>query len=402
MEKCLFCDCDLNPGSEEHLFLSALGGRVATHRATCAQCNNAFASEATGKVDDALADGFKDVRNGLKVWSGRNGAPPTLVKAGTLPDGGEFDLAPGFIPVMRPGRIPDTSQLTPGSELVLTARDVADAKRMLDILAKRGLTATAGRATSVQTKVPTVLRSSSFDGLKVWRTVGKTAVVAFVVLYGNEQARRFVTNELRAAIRYGNPPINNFVGWDFTNESPEVIALQPHDRTPDAQPSGFEHSVVIADVQSHSVAYVTLFGGWRFSTVLGPKTGLPTRGLAVNPRSLKPARFIVTAHAPGSYVQKNPDSFSAEHAHVLAGHQTAYKQALQKWSDESHASYAQGLVDELETILQTCGDDESRRVAAITTFAEKMAALEHGEKWTTDLDAVFDEDEGPGGRIAGG
>lgn len=393
MDRCLFCNAHLDPGSEEHVFLSALGGRVVTRRATCSQCNNALASDETGKVEDALAEAFKEVRNGLKVWSGRNGPPPTLAKAGAMPDGLGFDLAPGFIPVMRPGRLPETSQFTPGSEHTLTARDEADTKRMLSILSKRGVNPAIGRATSVQTKVPPVQFSISFDGPKVWRAVAKTAVVAFVVLYGNAQARSAVSDDLRAAIRHGTPPINGLVGWDFTNDWP-TSNLQPHSKTPDARPSGFEHSVVIADVQGHSVAYVTLFGDYRFSVVLGPETQLPSRGLAINPRSSKPARFIVATEAPKSYIHKNPGSFKTEHAHICAGIQAAFQRVLQKWHEEASTARSQALAEEFKDTLQRAGDDEIKRTAAVTAFVARVATVELGATWTTDLGAIFDEDSG--------
>ena len=392
MERCLFCDCDLATGSEEHVFLSALGGRIATHRATCNQCNNAFASDETGKVDDALAEAFKEVRNGLKIWSGRNGPPPTLQRAGTMLDGSEIDLAPGFVPVLRPGRLPAASHLITGSEVKLVARNEADAKRLLDILSRRGISATNGSATRVWEKAPTIHLSVSFDGPKVWRTVAKTAVVAFVVLYGNEQARHLTSKDLRHSIRYGTPSIDNFVGWDFINDWPVINSLQPHPKTPAAQPSGFEHSLVITDVQGHSVAYVTFFGSWRFSVLLGPKTNLAMRGLAINPRSLKPARFIITGQEPGSYVPKSPSSFAAENADIQRGVKDAFDRAFHQWSDESRADYAQLLADELGAILEESGEDEARRAAAIRTFAEMVATVELGATWATDLDTIFDED----------
>ena len=391
MDKCLFCDSELSPGSEEHVFLSALGGRIATYRATCLACNNAFANNETGKVDDALAEGFKEVRNGLRIWSGRKQPPPTLLKAGSLENGAEFDLAPGFLPVVRSGRLPGS--FTTGSQYNLVARDEDDARRLLDILSKRGISAKIGAITRVKQKVSLVRLCFHFDGTKVWRSVAKTAVVCFVVLYGNEQARRFISTDLRRAIRYGEPPINNFAGWDFTNDWPRVVSLDPHSRTPDAKTSGFEHSVVIADVGQRSVAYVTLFGGWRLSIDLGPKTNLPVRGLATNPRPPKAARFIVAAESPIAYSTKHPGSFAAEHDQVLDGNNAALKRAMQVWNEEARRSYAEDLAAELAASLEATGSDEGKRAAEIESFASKLAAIEFGDGWSTDLGTLFNEDE---------
>ncbi len=391
MEKCLFCDCDLLPGSEEHVFLSALGGRIATYRGLCKQCNNAFANAQTGKVDDALATGFEEIRNGLKVWSGRNGPPPTLIRAGSMPSGIEFDLAPGFVPVVRPGRLPN--QLPVGSEHMLAARDEADARRMLDILAKRGVSAQIGGATHVQQKVGTVHRSPSFDGPKVWRSVAKTAVVSFVVLYGNEQARRFVSPELRRAVRHGTPHIAEFAGWDFTNEWPEVVSLEPHSKTPQAQPSGFEHSVIVADVGKNSVAYVELFGGFRFSVVLGTRAHLPARGLAVNPREPRPARFILNVREPERYAPRYNGSLAFEEAQIRRGIEEAFGRAMQKWQEEAQASYTEDLANDLLARIEQAGDGEAARMTAINEFARKLAEVELGSGWSTDLGNIFIEDE---------
>lgn len=392
MEKCMFCDTELAPGSEEHVFLSALGGRISTYRATCQACNNAFASDETGKIDDALAESFKEIRNGLKIWSGRKAPPPTLLKAGTMQNGAEFDLAPGFVPIMRPGRIP--GQITLNSEHQLSARDEADAKRMLDILSKRGLSAKVGAATRVQQKAPQVHFRPSFDGPKVWRCVAKTAVVGFVVLYGNEQARAFISSDLRSAIRTGTPPINNFAGWDFTNEWPRILKLEPHLKTPDAQPSGFEHSLSVADVGDVSVAYVTIFGYWKFSVVLGSRTGLPARGLAVNPRSTTLSRFIVNFIAPQTYNAKSPSSFSSEHTQITQSVSQAFNSALSQWSTEAHDTRVQQIVEEMETELLAAGEDESRRATVIGTFARKLAVVEHGGAWESELNLSFNEDKG--------
>lgn len=391
MDKCLFCDRDLDPGSEEHVFLSALGGRLATRKATCLVCNNAFANEETGKVDDALAKGFEEIRNGLKIWSGRNKAPPTLLRAGKLDGGLEFDLAPGFVPVARPGKIP--REMVYGLEQELSASSQANAEQMLSILAKRGASVEVLSAIRVQEKAPTVHRQISFDGPKVWRCAAKSAVVGCVVLFGNGQARKLLSADLLKAIRYGEPAINRFAGWDFVNEWPKINSLTPHDKTPDAQSSGFEHDLIVADVGDKWIAYISLFGGWRLSLVLGRSSGLPTRGFAVNPRSAKPARFIVEATAPTFYSERREDSFQTEHAHVWAGISTEFDRALTQWNIEAREDYAEDLVRELQEAIAQAGEDEAQRTLAVRSFAQKLACIELGESWETDLETLFTDDK---------
>lgn len=390
MEKCLFCDCDLPKGSLEHVFLSALGGRLATTKAICLPCNNAFANDQTGKIDDSLAASFEEIRNGLKIWTGRDKPPPTLQKAGKMGDDIEFDLAPGFVPVTRAGKLPKHIKI--GSQYTLVACDENDAKRLITVLSKRGYSSDVQQASKVQTKVPTVQRQPMFDGPKIWRSVAKSAVVGSVVLFGNAKTRFVVSKDLRNAIRYEVPTIDNFVGWDFVNDWPKLKALIPHPKTPDAKQSGFEHSLIVANVGDHLVAYVCLFGAWRFSAVLGPSSDLPTCGFALNPRATKPARFIVEAEAPLTYAPRTVGAFQAEYASVLAGNQAAFKQALNQWSSEAQAEYAEQLTKELMCNVAKAGENEDQRIAVIENFARKIAIIEHGEKWETELDETLVDD----------
>ncbi len=141
------------------------------------------------------------------------------------------------------------------------------------------------------------------------------------------------------------------------------------------------------------MGYVTLFGGWRFSVVLGPKTGLPTRGVALNPRSSKPARFVVESDAPTLYVQRRASSFKDEHAKVLCGIQEAFNRTMERWSSESNEEYSAHLYAELTDELALTGDDEAHRAEVIKQFAMKLATIELGQSWEVDLDTIFDEDE---------
>ncbi|WP_145144488.1 hypothetical protein [Roseomonas gilardii] len=390
MDLCLFCDAELKPGSEEHVFLSALGAHLVTRKVTCQICNNAFASNQTGKVDDALAEAFVEIRNGLKIWSGRDDPPPTLLRAGTLDNGTEFDLAPGFTPVVRPGRLPRDLATRPEQELV--ARDQDDAKRMLAIVGKRGFSTKIQQASRVQQRSPAVKLSFKFDGPKVWRSVAKTAVAGFVVMYGNGLARRHIDGDLRSSIRHDQPDIAGFAGWDFMNQWPVIISSSPHPKSPSAQPSGFEHSIIVADVNRWCVAYVEFFRDWRFSVRLGPATGLPIRGLAVNPRATKPARFVVDAIAPAAYQHRYVGCFQSEHAQILQAAGAATNRAMSSWNAEARVDYAQQLSGELDAAIEAAGENEGSRATAIKRFATRLAVLEHGAAWVDELDKTFGED----------
>lgn len=392
LDKCLFCHCDLNPGSVEHLFPSAIGGRVTSRRATCTPCNNSFSAKESDAVDEDLATTFILVRNGLKIWSGRDGPPPTLRRVQTLPDGGELDLAPGFVPVTRPGKLPDTSALVPGTTHRVIGANPEDAKRMLDILEKRGVSARVEKIQSVRRNGDFIPLGMQLNNELLCRAVAKIALVASCVFYGNELARSKCSRELRRVSRYGVPGVMDFSGVDFTNPWPTEAKLTPHSNTPAATQSGFEHYVQLCDVKDKFVAYVMLFGGFQFSVVLGPASGLPSRGLAVNPRSAKPSRFEVSFTPPEDYIQKTAASFRTEFAQSQAGVTGALTKALEVWSQEAREDFDSQLSGELQETLTSIGDDEEARKEAITKYAMRLAAHRMGVRWAEEIDLELNDD----------
>lgn len=394
MEKCLFCHADLSPaGSEEHVFLSTIGGRLITHKATCSICNNDFATAATGKLDDTFAESFIQVRNALKMWSGRDEPPPTITRAGRLSDGTEFDFAPGLVPVAREAKIPDISVSSPGTSHRVVARDIKDAKRVLDIFSKRGYNVQVSGARRVREKAPGTKLAFRFVGPKAFRAAAKAAVLSVCVLYGNERAREKVDPALWSAIKKGQPDICLYAGWDYINVWPVIKEVAPHQRTPNARLSGFEHLVVVTDVGDSWIAYIEFFGGFTFSVRLGACSGLATRGLAVNPRSSTPARFVVSAEPDIKYQSRNPESYKAEFNLISNGIKNAFERVLEKWRHESQESYFHDLSQELLNQIIAVGDSEEARTAIIRAWAEKIATIEMGDSWAEDLDTTFNEDE---------
>lgn len=391
-EKCLFCDDP--PGSREHVFLSALGGRLVSRHATCKTCNTHFASDAGGKIDDLLCKQFLHVRCGLAIWGGRDDPPPAIPQAGTFPDGGEFDLAPGFVPVLRAPRIPDG--LKPGSEFHVSTRNVEEAKRIKEILKARGLNPEVKNAERVRRKAPMVHFKLSLGGQVGLRSAGKTAVIGACVLYGNEKARRLVDPAVIDAIHHGCPDIANFAEWDYANEWPLPIAMRPYKNAPEAQTSGFEHTLVIGDVQDISVAYIEFFGGIRFSIKLGRRSGLTPRGLALNPRAMKSSRFVLTPEMPLQYNERNPASLKAEFDASCKGLNTAFNNIFQQWQSDSHKQYYDELADKLEDRLMSAGDDEAAREAVFRQWTEEVTLIEFGGSWREDLDVADFDDDPPG------
>ena len=389
MEKCLFCENE--PNSNEHVFLAALGGRLVSGHATCRECNGYFASSEGGKIDDEFAEQFIAIRCGLAIWSGRNKPPPTIQRAGAFQDGVEFDFAPGFIPVPRASSIPQ--KLETGVEQQFLARDITEARKFIQILKKRGLNVKIRNAKRVQRKAPEVCIEVNPGGSVGLRSAAKAAVTGACVFYGNEKARTKIDSSVLQAIYKNDPDISTLAGWDYTNEWPIPTSISAHSTTPDAQPSGFEHSLVIGDVADDWVAYVKFFGDFCFSVRLGSRSGLPTRGLAANPRAIKSEKFVLAVRMPEYYKCRNQDSTRTEFDDVSNRFQSALENIMERWQTEAQQKHYEQQADDLNEQLMSVGNDDTSRNAVIRRWAEKIMTLEFGESWYETLE-IADLDDG--------
>ncbi|WP_235880449.1 hypothetical protein [Polyangium aurulentum] len=284
--------------------------------------------------------------------------------------------------------------MAPGAPQQLVARDVADAKRILNIAAKRGVDPKILSAQRVATKVPPIEFRLEFNGNKLWRAVAKSAVVGCCVLYGNEVTRVHADSALLDAIKNGTPDIANFAGWDFVNPWPATLAQKPHEKTPDAVPSGFEHSLLVTDVGADWVAFVELFGAFRFSVRLGGRTNLPPRGVALNPRANRPARLEVTISAPQNYQRRKTDSHQSEFTITSSAMGHAFQKVLSTWHNESTRRYAESMASKLaERIEQANPHDPDAQSKIVAQWAAEVAALEAGDTWAEQMDLTLLDDE---------
>lgn len=390
--KCLFCLSALEPGSTEHVFLAALGGRLTTKQALCGSCNNHFAHRDSGKIDDALSESLVLVRCALMIWTGRDRPPPTLRQFGRFENGSEYDLAPGGVPIPRCAPIPDFTAVKPGDVMAVHARDINDAKRILDIARKRGLRPVLHRSVAVETKAPRGESTINFDGPKTWRAIAKTAATGACVLFGNQSARARINPQLLSAIKTGSPNIGQYSGWDFVNPWPAVTSYRPHASTPGAELSGFEHSLLLVDVGDRWIAYVQLFGAFRLSACLGSRSGLPPKGMALNPRAFVPERFELTVDAPATYQPRHEASFREEQSTTLRGIEQSFTGILAAWEREAAHAHVDNLSKELAQLLREAPADDDSQTKVISKWTKRIAQLERGDKWEEELD-IFLIDE---------
>ncbi|ATF54674.1 hypothetical protein H9I30_13165 [Morganella morganii] len=384
-EKCIFCDISFDKGSLEHVFPSALGGRITTTHATCKSCNNLFSEASSDAVEIALADNFLYIRNALNIWSGRGKPPPTIKEAGQFDDGIKYDLAPNLTPIVSKSKIPSKEETDNKTVFNLVAQDVNDANRIVDILKKRGLNIGNVNAKCVTTKAPIIRASIKFEGNKIFRAIAKIAVVSYVVLYGNSRARTDIYLTLRESIRNGVPNITKYCGWDYTNDFPTIENLHPHEKTPDAIQCGFEHAIFITNVNHQLVAYIKLFGEFNFSVILGNRSGITPKCLSLNPTAGKSSRFNIVFTPPLSYIPKHVDSFKIEHELVWEKVQLAMSTIVEHCQIVSTQEYIKSLSQELMISVQTASSD-SEIPEIIRTFSEKLSHIENGLVWEEEID----------------
>lgn len=393
IDKCLFCDVTLIEGANttgEHVFLAALGGRTVTSRATCRACNNLFSTLATGKADDELARYFEVPRNLLGIWTGRDRPPPTLKGFGQLPSGRLYDLAPGGAPVPQAARIPSEADIASSPEQVIAARTPEEAVRTVEILKLRGYKVETGQAKHVQQQALGSLASLDADVDAAYRSIARLALVAACVVYGNASARTFSDPGLRQSAKVADASIRAFVALDFVNSWPR-LDLRAHSRSPDAEQSGFEHSVSFSDFDGRWICYVELFGGFRFVVRIGAASGLPPRGMAINPRSRKVARFDAGVHFPSAMTPLVDPALPQYARQRDIGKRDAIERIKVAWQTETSALNISRWRDELLSELDGLSEP-TERARVLGLWARRVADVQFGDGWSEEIELPFNED----------
>lgn len=366
--------------------MAALGGRLISKQATCTECNNSFSNAKCGEPEVKFAESLVVIRNALKIHTGRDKPPPTIKNAGIMADGQPYDLAPGFVPVLPKAKIPSKESVKSGDSIGLVLHDISDANRVLDIFSKRGYSSNITHAARVQHQAPLTGFTINIPFSDAHRVMAKTAIVGTSLLYGNVIARQNFNSRLLDAVKRGKRETDSFSRIDFSNDWPSIIEVKPHPRTLNSTWSGFEHSIIVTDVGRNWIAYLTLFGHLRFSVRLGKRSGLPPRGLAINPRVNTLSRFELTTKAPCDYQNPSLKRYRKEYERTRAGVVTALENILASWHKESINEYSEVVVEELFNQLSLANGDETKILEITRKWAEKLALVQSGGKWSDEID----------------
>lgn len=390
--KCVLCGNALLPppeGSEEHVFLSSLGGRLVTKRAICAMCNNAFATLETECADTVVSDFFEAPRNFLNIISGRRKPPPTIENLYDAVSGNHYDLAPGMVPVPRKLHLPSIDQMVKGTEHNLIARNEAEAVRAREILALRKIEIEKFVSYAACHQLgPLNYQMRLSNKNAAYRSFAKTAIVAGVVLYGNDVIREKVSTALCSTTRFGSGNIRTFVRAAVTSDWVFFLNARTRSGSPTPNPSGFEHSVVFADIGGHWQAFLQFFGGFRFCVDLGEPSGLPIRSIIVNPRSLVHASYDADIGLPEAALLAAVALEAQHDPDVVSQFSAALSRVLEVCYAEGMSRRAELRTEEFAHELEAAGDNEAAREEVMVRLSQKIATIDSGGVWREPIDLV--------------
>lgn len=268
--RCTFCE-ELLDGSEEHILLSAIGGRKRSRRVICGGHNNELGST----IDRALTDQLAFCSNALAIRTGRNEEAPTVRGLQTT-DGVRVDLAPGGRPVQK-AKIEDVSIGENRRQIRITANSEEQLRDLaLTYMKKYGPGHDLMQNSTIEQVItppsaPIDLRFQ-IGGPEPFRSVAKMGLLLLASETGTDAVRLPNMSGIRTFITTGGDS-TAFVRQDYATciLRPPAFAVLP------------EHAHCICALTSVetgvAVAHVELFGTFRFTVLLseawrGPEVAL--------------------------------------------------------------------------------------------------------------------------------
>lgn len=252
MARCLFCACDFEKVTDEHVFPASLGGRLVVENSVCAECNNGFS-----KFEQPLSMELAPIRLLLRIPDRYGKTPEVLATAKTKEQ--EYEAK-----VRRDGTVQLKPIVTvvPGpngcQEIVYQfATDQQKEKLRREAQEKKlqFLESEPGEGQEAEIHVSGDLKFiGSPEGL---RTAAKIGYIALAYVTGVRFAAGPAFSTVRAYVQTGNvkPSARLFVHETFL----AAVEIGPH-----------QHLVIIAGRHDkHRVdAIVRLFGGLAYFVIL--------------------------------------------------------------------------------------------------------------------------------------
>jgi hypothetical protein len=272
---CTFCENPLD-GSDEHILLSALGGRKRSTRVVCGDHNNAFGNT----IDAALARQLAFFCNILGIRTGRGEETATLRNL-TTTSGEQIDLRPGGRMFART-RIEDN----PTSSNQRAIRIAVSSDERLRQLVPQYLRRYNRNASDLENVVveeriePGAAINFEIDlgDEQAYRCIAKMCLLLLASATGTNHVRGPDTASLRAFILDGSGD------WDGLRREYQTEFPRPSEHS--ALPAYAHRIGVVADPAAQ-LAYgqIELFGIFRYTAILSEAWNGPAVGLhyGVNP-----------------------------------------------------------------------------------------------------------------------
>lgn len=261
---CLYCGSALD-GSEEHVLLSALGGKKQSTTICCSTCNNTLG----GTIDKSFAERLHVFMNLIDGKTGRSKKTATLTNLPT-DDGEKINLQPGGKPVLTKASVSESMDSSGKKHITI----LAPADKTPAILAGK-MTQHAvslddiqvNKCVSTSKYVGTEL-NVAIGGLNDLRVVAKILLSYLAVLQPDE-TRSGSLSEIIELVRDAVDVPSGWLGFDFSTQFPAELAK-----------GEFEHRMFVFASAEEKLAFglLELFGEIRFSCVLSTRWQGPTLG----------------------------------------------------------------------------------------------------------------------------
>lgn len=260
MIKCLYCDdmFEIGNGSEEHVILSALGGRKSSKNACCKTCNNTFGNT----IDKSLADEFKFISLQLDIKTGRNKTAPKLKSFFSMNDS-NFDLLHGGQYELSKSNVKFTELDENKKQVSIQARNQDELKKILKEIAEKKIKIDPNKLKGLEltetiSHPPVAHVSLSIGREEHYRSIAKTMLTYLCTLTNPKNLRDKSFNDIVDYIKDGKN-----IGTMRTTINP--ISKLNHIRL-----SNISHSLIIfASKELNTVIGIyELFGSVLFSCIL--------------------------------------------------------------------------------------------------------------------------------------
>lgn len=273
--KCLYCNLEeFNPGegSEEHVIISALGGRKSSKNICCEACNNKYGRE----IDTVLASQFHFFCTMIGIKTGRGKSAPTHAKM-LAAEEEDYDLLPGGTNRLSANKM-EFQESDKDYTISIMARDEEAALNLMRSAAKKygkELKDFPSLLGSSITAYPDLMHVNLSITQECYRSLAKMALTYAATLISPERLRGKDFSAIKNYIT-GETLANDFVRI----ESSLLFHTRP--KTDDLNHRIFFYS---NDEKACAVALIELFGHFRFSVLLTNSWsgGLLAKAHVINP-----------------------------------------------------------------------------------------------------------------------